>query len=171
MEIIKPFSGPSNKAPLTVLLFAHADQIFQNPDSLLHRLQLGRSPRPAALRRLQLLHHERSQSVDVRRGQGSAGVLEHRQQQLVASRLNLWGKRGEHVRSNLILFNVILLLDTRLILLYNLLNVTLQNVLSKNICLHSSQNVQFTVKNVCTLNMKHFHWFQKYLLVTRKKKH
>lgn len=77
MEQIRYFSGPTDRGILTVLLFTHADQILQDPDAFLHRLQLSRSPRPAALHCLQLLHHEWSQSVDVRSRQGTGGVLKH----------------------------------------------------------------------------------------------
>ena len=77
MEQTQIFSGPLGGGILTVLLFPHADEILQHPDALLHRLQLGSSPRATALHRLQLFHHERGQSVDVRRRQGTARVLKH----------------------------------------------------------------------------------------------
>ncbi len=96
MEQIRYFSGPLGRGILTVLLFTHADQILQDPYALLHSLQLGSTPRPTALHCLQLLHHERSQSVDVRSRQGTAGVLEHWQQQLVTPCLNLWQKGWNH---------------------------------------------------------------------------
>lgn len=77
MEKTWYFRGPLSKEILTVLLFTHANQIFQDPDALLHSLQLSSSPWPTALHCLQLLHHERSQSVDVWGRQGTAGVLKH----------------------------------------------------------------------------------------------
>lgn len=79
---------------LTVLLFAHGDQILQDADALLHRLQLGCSPRPVVLHCLELLHHQGSKSVDVRSREATAAVLEHRQQQLVAPRLDLQHKHA-----------------------------------------------------------------------------
>ena len=77
MEQIRYFSSPLGRGILTVLLFTHPDQILQDPDALLHSLQLGSSPWPTALHCFQLLHHEWSQSMDVGSGQGTAGVLKH----------------------------------------------------------------------------------------------
>lgn len=77
MEHIRHFIGTLGRGTLTVLLFAHADQILQDPDALLHGLQLGSSPWSTALHCLQLLHHEWRQSVDVWGRQGTAGVLKH----------------------------------------------------------------------------------------------
>lgn len=91
----RSFRGPLGSRALTVLLFTHADQILQDPDALLHRLQLCGRARPTALHCLQLLHHEWSQGVDVRGGKGAVGVLKHRQQQLVTPRLNLWNKKSD----------------------------------------------------------------------------
>lgn len=82
--------GPLSRGTLTVLLFTHADQILQDPDSLLHSLQLSSRPWAAALHCLQLLHYEWSQSVYVGSRERTAGVLKHRQQQLVTPSLNLW---------------------------------------------------------------------------------
>lgn len=77
MEQIRYFSGPLGRGILTVLLFTHANKILQDPDALLHSLQLSGSPWSTALHCLQLLHHEWSQSVDVWSRQGTAGVLKH----------------------------------------------------------------------------------------------
>lgn len=77
MEQIRYFCGPLGRGTLTVLLFTHVDQILQDPDSLLHSLQFHSGPWPTALHCLQLLHHEWSQSVDVRSRQGTTGVLKH----------------------------------------------------------------------------------------------
>lgn len=77
MKQTQCFNGPFGKRILTVLLFTHANQILQDPDALLHSLKLCCSPWPTALHRLQLLHHEWSQSMDVRSRQGTAGVLKH----------------------------------------------------------------------------------------------
>lgn len=77
----------------TVLLLPHAHQVLQDSDAFLHRLQLSGRGGTALLHRLQLLHHERRQRVDVGRGQRPAGVLEHGEQQLVAPGLDLQQNR------------------------------------------------------------------------------
>ena len=92
MEHVRYFRAPLDRGTLTVLLFTHANQILQDPDALLHGMQLGNSPRPTALHCFKLLHHEWSQSMNVRCRQGAAGVLEHWQQQLVTPGLNLLQK-------------------------------------------------------------------------------
>lgn len=77
MEHLLCIIDPSDKGILTALFFTHSHQILQDPDSFLHCLQLGSSPRPIVLNCLQLLHDEWSQSVDIWCRQCTVKVLKH----------------------------------------------------------------------------------------------